>query len=125
MGLGVRALVTGIEEACVRTLAEYGIAAAPRPDAPGVYVHGTKIASLGLRVRRGCSYHGLALNVAMDLNPFNMINPCGMSGMQMSDIRMFSPEVTMAEAKQKLLAHLLDVYELTLHTPGSPGPAAA
>lgn len=125
MGLGVRALVTGIEEACVRTLAEYGITAAPRPDAPGVYVHGTKIASLGLRVRRGCSYHGLALNVAMDLNPFNMINPCGMSGMQMSDIRMFSPEVTMAEAKRKLLAHLLDVYQLTLHTPGSPGPAAA
>ena len=124
MGLGVRALVSGIEQACVRTLADWGLEAAPRPDAPGVYIHGTKIASLGLRVRRGCSYHGLALNVAMDLAPFNLINPCGMAGMQMTDMRLFVDDVSIDAVRQRLLAHLLDIYGLSLRTPDNPLPAA-
>lgn len=89
--LGVRALVTLIEESIVELLAGYGIEAAPRPDAPGVYVAGAKIASLGLRVRRGCSYHGLALNVDMDLAPFAGINPCGQQGLQVTSMAACLP----------------------------------
>jgi lipoyl(octanoyl) transferase len=116
MGLGVRGLVTGIEQACVLTLADHGLEAASRPDAPGVYIYGTKIASLGLRVRRGCSYHGLALNVAMDLTPFNMINPCGMAGMQMTDMRTFVPDISIDAVRGRLLSHLLSIYGLELQT---------
>lgn len=124
LGLSVRGLVSGIEEACVRTLADYGLSAAPRPDAPGVYIHGTKIASLGLRVRRGCSYHGLALNVAMDLMPFNRINPCGMSGMQVTDMQMFVPGIQIEEVKGRLLEHLLVVYGLSLYRQDNSVPCA-
>ncbi|MCP5141289.1 MAG: lipoyl(octanoyl) transferase LipB [Chromatiales bacterium] len=85
--LGVRDLVSHMEAAVVATLAEYGVTAAARPDAPGVYVDGAKVASLGLRVRRGCSYHGLALNVDMDLAPFQRINPCGYAGMAVTRTR--------------------------------------
>ena len=80
LGLGVRDLVDLIEDSIVELLARYDIDAAGRPGAPGVYVGEAKIASLGLRVRRGCSYHGLALNVDMDLEPFTRINPCGYEG---------------------------------------------
>jgi lipoyl(octanoyl) transferase len=76
-GLNIRKLVELLEAAVIASLAEYGIEAYPRRDAPGVYVGGSKIAALGLRVRRGCSYHGLAFNIAMDLEPFQRINPCG------------------------------------------------
>ncbi|MCZ6889502.1 MAG: lipoyl(octanoyl) transferase LipB [Gammaproteobacteria bacterium] len=86
MGLNVRALVTGIEASMVRVLACYGIDAAPRADAPGVYVAGAKIGALGLRVRRGSSYHGLSLNVAMDLEPFTRINPCGLTDLSVTQI---------------------------------------
>ncbi|WOJ95268.1 lipoyl(octanoyl) transferase LipB [Congregibacter variabilis] len=85
--LGVRALVDLIEQSLVATLEHFGIQAEPDPKAPGVYVSGQKIASLGLRVRRGCSYHGLALNVAMDLEPFARINPCGYAGLQVTSMR--------------------------------------
>ncbi|MCC7489279.1 MAG: lipoyl(octanoyl) transferase LipB [Gammaproteobacteria bacterium] len=84
--LGVRALVTALENAVIATLAAYGITAASRPKAPGVYVAGAKVASLGLRVRRNCSYHGLALNVDMDLAPFGRINPCGFPGIEVTDV---------------------------------------
>lgn len=84
--LGVRALVTALENAVIATLAGYGIAAAADPKAPGVYVAGAKVASLGLRVRRGCAYHGLALNVDMDLAPFARINPCGFPGIAVTDV---------------------------------------
>jgi len=84
--LGVRALVEGIERAIVATVAEWGIQAYGRRDAPGVYVGPRKIASVGLRIRRGCSYHGLALNVAMDLEPFRRINPCGYAGLEMTQV---------------------------------------
>ncbi len=94
-GMGVRALVTLIEESIVQLLAEYGIESAPRADAPGVYVDGDKIASLGLRVRRGCSYHGLSLNVDMDLEPFQRINPCGHEGLQVTSMAKLLPETAL------------------------------
>jgi len=84
--LGIRAVVERIEAAVIRLLADYGIEARGRRDAPGVYVGERKIAALGLRVRRGCSYHGLALNVKMDLEPFTRINPCGHPGMEVTQL---------------------------------------
>jgi lipoyl(octanoyl) transferase len=91
--LGVRELVTAIEQAIVALLASYGIAASPRPDAPGVYLNtpgqsGAKIAQLGLRVRRGCSFHGLSLNVDMDMEPFLRINPCGHEGLEVTNMAL-------------------------------------
>jgi len=84
--LGVRTLVEGIERAIIATVAGWGIEAYGRRDAPGVYVGPRKLASVGLRIRRGCSYHGLALNVAMDLEPFRRINPCGYAGLEMTQV---------------------------------------
>ena len=84
--LGVRDLVDLIENSIIELLGDYGIEAQGQPGAPGVYVRGEKIASLGLRVRRGCSYHGLALNVDMDLEPFGRINPCGYEGLAVTSI---------------------------------------
>ncbi|GAA6144371.1 lipoyl(octanoyl) transferase LipB [Thalassolituus maritimus] len=85
-GWGARQLVSSIEQAIVDTLAEWDIDAAPKADAPGVYTDGRKIASLGLRIRHGRSFHGLALNIDMDLEPFQRINPCGYSGMAMTQM---------------------------------------
>ncbi len=104
--LGVRQLVTLIEESLVELLAAYGIAAAPRADAPGVYVNGDKIASLGLRVRRGCSYHGLALNVDLDLEPFQRINPCGHEGLRVTSMAEQLPLIAldMEEVGERLLS---------------------
>jgi len=90
--LGVRDLVTLIESALVDVLRELHISAEADPGAPGVYVQGRKIASLGLRVRRGCSYHGLALNTDMDLEPFTRINPCGYAGLEVTSIARERPE---------------------------------
>jgi len=90
--LGVRDLVDLIEQSIVQLLAEYGIEAAAKPGAPGVYVVGEKIAALGLRVRRGCSYHGLSLNVDMDLEPFQRINPCGFEGLQVTSMVKLLPD---------------------------------
>ena len=114
--LGVRELVSAIEQAIVECLDKLGIAAAPRPDAPGVYVDRAKIASLGLRVRRGCSFHGLALNVAMDMEPFARINPCGFAGMPMCQVRDFVPAVTMPQVSALLgsaLQSTLDVSSVS------------
>jgi lipoyl(octanoyl) transferase len=105
--LGIRALVDAIEQAIVQCLGGLGIAAAPRPDAPGVYVDGAKIASLGLRVRRGCSFHGLALNVDMDMEPFARINPCGYAGMPMCQVRDYLPDVDMDTVSKQLGEALL------------------
>lgn len=93
--IGVRDLVTLIEVGIVELLAEYGISAAAKPAAPGVYVDEQKIAALGLRVRRGCSYHGLALNVDMDLEPFGRINPCGYVGLQVTSMAQQQPDVAL------------------------------
>ncbi|MGA0734137.1 MAG: lipoyl(octanoyl) transferase LipB [Steroidobacteraceae bacterium] len=84
--LGVRDIVTALEQAVILCMARYGISATTRPKAPGVYVDGAKIASLGIRVRRGASYHGLALNVSMNLEPFERINPCGYEGLTMTQL---------------------------------------
>ncbi|MCS6946085.1 MAG: lipoyl(octanoyl) transferase LipB [Steroidobacteraceae bacterium] len=86
-GLGVRDLIDALEQSVIEWLARHGIHAATRPGAPGVYVGAAKLASIGIRVRRGASYHGLALNVAMDLAPFARINPCGYSGLAMTQLR--------------------------------------
>lgn len=86
MHLGVRCLVSALENATVETLTQYGLRAHARKDAPGVYVDKKKIASVGLRVRRGCSYHGLSLNVSMDLEPFGRINVCGYPGLEVTQL---------------------------------------
>ncbi len=106
-GLGIRDLVTALEQSVVRLAADFGLEAASRADAPGVYVAGTKIASVGLRIRRGASYHGMALNVDVDLEPFSRINPCGFSDLQVTDLRTLGVECDLATVRRKLLPHLL------------------
>ena len=106
LGYGIRSLVTRIEDAIVDTLAGYGIDAASRRDAPGVYVAGKKIASLGLRVRNGCSYHGLALNVDMDLEPFSRINPCGYQGLKMTQVAELGGPKDVEQVSRDLEARL-------------------
>ena len=117
--LGIRALVSHIEQSIVNTLAPLGISAAPRADAPGVYVDGAKIASLGLRVRRGCSFHGLALNVAMDMEPFARINPCGYVGMAMCQVQDFAQHATFAQIEQQLAEQLVAALGHSLTGEGS------
>ncbi|WP_038125928.1 lipoyl(octanoyl) transferase LipB [Thiomicrospira pelophila] len=102
--LGVRALVSLLENACIAQLTELGISAQSRKDAPGIYVNSQKIASLGLKIKRQCSYHGLALNVNMDLSPFQRITPCGLSGMQMTQVSLYNSEQTV----QSLAPGLVD-----------------
>lgn len=102
--LGVRQLVTILEETVIATLADFGVSARARADAPGVYVGEEKICSLGLRIRKGCSFHGLALNVAMDLTPFLRINPCGYAGMSMTQLKHFQPDVTTAQVQPLLVS---------------------
>ena len=111
MHLGVRDLVTGIEVAMVETIAQYDIIGAPRADAPGVYVAGDKIGSLGLRVRRGCSYHGLSLNVDMELEPFSRINPCGLFGINVTHMAAFA-DVDVDVVKDQLVNVLANTYHL-------------
>ena len=106
--MGVRDLVTALEQTIIATLAHYQIDAFPKPDAPGVYVNTNgrvdKIASLGLRVRRGCSFHGLALNVAMDLSPFLRINPCGYQGLAMTQMQsLMASSLDFADIKEQLV----------------------
>ncbi|WP_236307855.1 lipoyl(octanoyl) transferase LipB [Enterobacter bugandensis] len=105
--LGVRELVTLLEQTVVNTLAEYGVEAHPRADAPGVYVGEMKICSLGLRIRKGCSFHGLALNINMDLTPFQRINPCGYAGMEMTQMRHWVDTATPENIRPVLLKNVL------------------
>lgn len=107
--LGVRELVTLLEQTVINTLAEVGIEARARADAPGVYVGEKKICSLGLRIRKGCSFHGLALNIAMDLSPFLRINPCGYAGMEMTQISHW-----VSDAKPENISPILMVQFLAL-----------
>ena len=106
--LGVRALVAGIEQAIIGVLKSYDVEAGLIAGAPGVYVDGAKIASLGLRIRRGKSFHGLALNINMELEPFQRINPCGYEGLQVTNLSAFA-EVSMAEVENRLIAGLCEV----------------
>ncbi|OKA29080.1 octanoyltransferase [Pseudomonas versuta] len=121
LGFGVRELVTRMEQCLIDLLASYGVTAVARPDAPGVYVEGAKIASLGLRIRNGCSFHGLALNVDMDLEPFRRINPCGYAGLAMTQLRDHAGPIEFAEVGARLRSQLvkhLDYAEQTTLTGG-------
>lgn len=111
-GLGVKRLVNLLERSIIELLARQGIEANARPDAPGVYVMGAKIASLGLRVRGGCCYHGLALNVAMDLRPFRRINPCGYPGLRVTQLSDLIPGATLDAAQ----GWVIDELECGLRT---------
>ena len=116
--LGVRAMVEALEQAVIALLAEHGIEAQSRRDAPGVYIGDRKIAALGLRVRRGCSYHGVALNVDMDLEPYQRINPCGYPGMAVTHMAAFTAPPTVSEAAQTLAVRLaaeLGYTDITFH----------
>ncbi|HGF3678915.1 lipoyl(octanoyl) transferase LipB [Vibrio parahaemolyticus] len=109
--LGVRDLVTTIENLVINTLKAYNIDSAARPDAPGVYVDGKKICSLGLRIRKGCSFHGLALNVNMDLTPFLRINPCGYAGMEMVQVSQFNGPSDVETVKKQLIEELVTLLD--------------
>jgi len=117
-GLGIRDFVTALERAVIALAADYRITAECRRGAPGVYVGGAKLASVGVRVRRNGAYHGLALNVAMDLGPFGRINPCGYAGLAMTQLADLGGPATVAEAAQGLAPHL--VRELGLPTVTAP-----
>lgn len=106
-GLGVRDLVTGLEQSVIDLAAEYGIEATSRRDAPGVYVAGAKLASVGLRIRRNASFHGMALNVDVDLEPFSRINPCGLPNLEVTDLGRLGAERDPASVRDRLLPHLL------------------
>ncbi|MDX1353190.1 MAG: lipoyl(octanoyl) transferase LipB [Thiomicrorhabdus sp.] len=107
--LGVRALVSALENSIIEYLSTYNINALARADAPGVYVDGQKIASLGLKIRKQKSYHGLALNINMDLSPFQLVNPCGLQGMKMTQLSQLLPEQKQPSVEQAglVLARLL------------------
>jgi len=105
--IGVRQLVTVLEQIVIDTLAESAITAYARDDAPGVYVDGKKICSLGLRIRKGCSFHGLALNVDMDLSPFSRINPCGYAGLEMTRLSDLGSPMNSDQVATRLVHHFL------------------
>lgn len=107
LGLGVRDLVTALERSVIDLAAEYGVVAEARRNAPGVYVEGRKLASVGIRIRRGASYHGLAMNVNLDLEPFGRINPCGYEGLQMTRLADIGGPASVAAAADALEPHLL------------------
>lgn len=117
LGLGVRPLVSALEDAVISWLAGFGIAAHALPEAPGIYVGKAKIASLGLRIRRGASYHGLAVNLVNDLEPFSRINPCGHTGQPMTRLADLGPALPPSEAAPPLLRHLLEALKLPCRPP--------
>jgi len=104
--IGVRDYVCRIEQAVIDTLADWNIEGCRRDGAPGVYVDGAKVAALGIRVRRGCTFHGLAFNIAMDLEPFSRINPCGYAGLQVTAMRDLGGPSGLEAVKPALLGHL-------------------
>lgn len=107
-GLGVRTLVEALEQAAISLLAAHGVASHRREGAPGVYVDGAKIAALGIRIRNGCSYHGLALNVSNDLEPFRRINPCGYAGLATTRMRDQGVAAPLERLEAELAVHLLE-----------------
>ncbi len=116
-GIGVKSLVNGIEQAIIDVLAKYYIQAERKQKAPGVYVKGDKIAALGLKIRRGCSYHGLAFNIDMDLAPFARINPCGFSGLRVIQMHDLNPDCKIAEVQQQLAEAFCENLKFTITTP--------
>jgi lipoyl(octanoyl) transferase len=109
----VRHLVTALEQCIVNLLSDYDIQAYAKPDAPGVYIDEKKICSVGLRIRKGCSFHGLALNVNMDLEPFQRINPCGYAGLEMVDCATVGGPSSLSEAAQPLVDHFCQLAGIT------------
>ena len=119
-GLGVRDLVTALEQSVIATAARWGIVAATRPGAPGVYVDGAKLASVGIRVRRGASYHGLSVNVDMDLGPFGRINPCGHEGLAMTQFSALGGPRGVAAVAGELVPELRRSLETHAHGQARP-----
>lgn len=110
LGIGIRTLVRDLETAVIRTLKHYHIDAEGRPDAPGVYVDGAKICSIGLRVKRGCSYHGIAFNINMDTSPFQRINPCGMANLPITQVADFVPDIRIEAIEEQFIGHICDIF---------------
>jgi len=110
LDIGVRRLVSGLENAVIAMLAQYGITAQSRTDAPGVYVNGQKIAALGLRIKQGCCYHGLSLNVNPDLDPFTRINPCGYADLQVTSLRALGVDINPLEAAVPMIGHIQQIF---------------
>ena len=111
--IGIKALVNGIEEALIQTMAEYDVVAKRKEKAPGVYVDGKKIASLGLRVRKGCTFHGLAFNIRMDLEPFFRINPCGYAGLEVTQLSELNPDAEFEKVQEILIKNLCEILNFT------------
>jgi lipoyl(octanoyl) transferase len=107
-GLGVRPLVTLLEQTMIAALASYGIHAVARPEAPGVYVDGKKIGSIGIRIKNHCCYHGLSLNNAMDLTPFKFINPCGYAGLEVTQLADLGVSVSLPQLVDRVLQSLTE-----------------
>jgi lipoyl(octanoyl) transferase len=113
--LNVRELVTVLEQSVIQLLADQNITAEAKCSAPGVYVNDQKICSVGLRIRRGCAYHGLALNVAMDLEPFSRINPCGFATLTMTQLQTLQPSANLNATRNKLIEYLTTNLRYTTH----------
>lgn len=109
-GLGVRQFVHDLEDILIQLLGQYQVTAIARADAPGVYVAGRKIASLGLKVRKQCTYHGISLNVDMDLSPFSLVNPCGLAGMQMTQLSEYQSHLTLQKVSADLATKLIQYF---------------
>ena len=105
--MGIRDTVSALENSVINTLNDYHISAVAKPDAPGVYVNEQKICSLGLHIQHGCTLHGLALNVDMDLSPFNNINPCGYAGLKMTQVKAFLSDINPEEIRSKLVNYFI------------------
>ena len=126
IGIGVREYVCRIEQAIIDTLDEWNIGGQRREGAPGVYVAGAKVAALGIRVRRGCTFHGLAFNIGMDLEPFHRINPCGYQGLQVVALQDFGGPSSLEAVKPALLGHIGRQFGLALrHAQALPAQLAA
>ena len=107
--IGIRDIVSCLEKCVIQTLAHYDIMSYAKTEAPGVYIDHKKICSLGLHIKRGCTLHGLALNIDMDLAPFNDINPCGYAGLQMTQLKEFVPQINRSELKQLLTNNFINL----------------
>jgi lipoyl(octanoyl) transferase len=125
LGIGVRDLVTALETAIVDAVLELGVTAYPRADAPGVYVDGRKLASIGLRIRRGATYHGLALNVSMDLEPFTRIDPCGYAGLEVTDLTRLGASISLRAMADRLLPQLNRTLGLPVPASWAPSDQSA
>lgn len=113
--IGIRQLVNQLEKTVIATLAEYGVTAQSRCDAPGVYVDTAKICSIGLRVRRGYSYHGIAFNINMELEPFSRINPCGFQRLPITKLASFEPNIDLSRVEPKFINHLQTIFGYNSH----------